>query len=119
MFSPFLSDFRAMRVCPTGTPTFLRKGLNKLILNSEKLNSDLEDNWAVVAEALQTILRREGYPHPYETLKELTRVNTKVTRESIAEFVKGLKIKESERMYTYRCIYDLYIENSQNATERS
>ena len=73
----------------------LKKGLGKLILNREKLNSDLEDNWAVVAEALQTILRREGYPHPYETLKELTRVNTKVTRESIAEFVKGLKIKES------------------------
>ena len=73
----------------------LKKGLGKLILNREKLNSDLEDNWAVVAEALQTILRREGYPHPYETLKELTRVNTKVTRESIAEFVKGLKVKES------------------------
>ena len=73
----------------------LRKGLGKLILNKEKLNADLEDNWAVVAEALQTILRREGYPHPYETLKELTRVNTKVTRESIAEFVKGLEIKES------------------------
>ena len=73
----------------------LKKGLGKLILNKEKLASDLEDNWAVVAEALQTILRREGYPHPYETLKELTRVNTKVTRESIAEFVKGLKVKES------------------------
>jgi adenylosuccinate lyase len=73
----------------------LKKGLGKLILNREKLNSDLEDNWAVVAEALQTILRREGYPHPYEALKELTRVNTKVTRESIAEFVKSLKIKES------------------------
>ena len=73
----------------------LKKGLGKLILNKEKLHSDLEDNWAVVAEALQTILRREGYPHPYETLNELTRVNTKITRESIAEFVKGLKIKES------------------------
>ena len=73
----------------------LHKGLDKLILNKEKLNSDLEDNWAVVAEALQTILRREGYPHPYETLKELTRVNSKVTRESIAEFIKTLKVKES------------------------
>ncbi|MBR5399664.1 MAG: adenylosuccinate lyase [Bacteroidales bacterium] len=73
----------------------LKKGLGKLILNKEKLNADLEDNWAVVAEAMQTILRREGYPHPYETLKELTRVNTKITRESIAEFVNGLKIKES------------------------
>ncbi len=73
----------------------LHKGLGKLILNKEKLNSDLEDNWAVVAEALQTILRREGYPHPYETLKELTRVNSKVTKESLAEFIKTLKVKES------------------------
>ena len=72
----------------------LKKGLGKLILNKEKLEKDLEDNWAVVAEGIQTVLRREGYPHPYEALKELTRVNTKVTKESIAEFIKGLNVSE-------------------------
>ncbi|MEN8798547.1 MAG: adenylosuccinate lyase [Flavobacteriaceae bacterium] len=74
------------------------KGLNKLLLNPGKLQSDLEDNWAVLAEAIQTILRREGYPNPYESLKELTRTNTKITAESIATFIKNLdvspKIKE-------------------------
>ena len=73
----------------------LKKGLDKLILNKEKILSDLDSNWAVVAEALQTILRREGYSHPYETLKELTRVNTLITRESIAEFINGLDVRES------------------------
>lgn len=73
----------------------LKKGLNKLILNEEKLSADLDDNWAVVAEGLQTILRREGYPHPYETLKELTRVNTKITEKSIDEFVKKLNVSEA------------------------
>lgn len=72
----------------------LQKGLGKLILNEKKLAEDLENNWAVVAEAIQTILRREGYPHPYETLKELTRVNTKVTEESIKEFVNTLNVSE-------------------------
>lgn len=72
----------------------LQKGLGKLILNEEKLAGDLENNWAVVAEAIQTVLRREGYPHPYETLKELTRVNTKVTAKSISDFVESLNVSE-------------------------
>jgi len=68
------------------------KGLDKLILNEEKLAEDLENNWAVVAEAIQTILRRENYPNPYEALKELTRTNEKITRESIAAFIDQLDI---------------------------
>ncbi len=72
----------------------LQKGLGKLILNEHKIARDLDDNWAVVAEGIQTILRREGYPHPYETLKELTRVNTKVTEESIKEFVRTLDVSD-------------------------
>ncbi len=68
------------------------KGLNKLLLNPGKLQSDLEDNWAVLAEAIQTILRREGYPNPYESLKELTRTNTKITAESIATFIHNLDV---------------------------
>lgn len=68
------------------------KGLNKLLLNQEKLEQDLENNWAVVAEAIQTILRREGFKNPYETLKGLTRTNEKINRESIANFIEGLEI---------------------------
>jgi len=71
------------------------RGLNKLILNESELSADLENNWAVVAEAIQTILRREGYPKPYEALKELTRTNTAVTQETIAAFVDGLSVSES------------------------
>ena len=71
------------------------KGLRKLILNEEKLEADLEDTWAVVAEAIQTILRREAYPHPYEALKALTRTNKKMTAETIHEFVKGLNVSDS------------------------
>ena len=71
------------------------KGLHKLILNEEKLEADLEDTWAVVAEAIQTILRREAYPHPYEALKSLTRTNKKMTAETIHEFVKGLNVSDS------------------------
>jgi adenylosuccinate lyase len=73
----------------------VEKGLNKLILNRAKLEEDLDNNWAVVAEAIQTILRRENYHNPYEALKELTRVNGAVTRESIHKFVDGLKIAAS------------------------
>ncbi len=73
----------------------LQKGLGKLILNEDKLKSDLEANWSVVAEALQTILRREGYPKPYETLKELTRTNSKVTEQSIREFIQTLNVSDS------------------------
>jgi adenylosuccinate lyase len=70
----------------------LEKGLQKLILNELKIKSDLDDNWAVVAEAIQTILRRENYPQPYETLKELTRNNEKITKEKIHQFIDSLKI---------------------------
>lgn len=70
------------------------KGLRKLILNEDKLAEDLENSWAVVAEAIQTILRREGYPHPYEALKALTRTNQKITEESIHEFVKTLNVSD-------------------------
>ena len=73
----------------------MQKGLGKLILNEDKLKADLEANWSVVAEALQTILRREGYPKPYETLKELTRTNSKVTEQSIHEFIQTLNVSDS------------------------
>jgi len=72
----------------------LKKGLGKLILNEEKLNQDLDNNWAVVAEGIQTILRREGYPNPYETLKALTRTNSHITHESIAEFIDTLNVSD-------------------------
>lgn len=70
------------------------KGMNKLILNEEKLEHDLESNWAVVSEAIQTILRREGYPKPYEALKDLTRTNEQITAESIAAFIHGLSVSD-------------------------
>jgi adenylosuccinate lyase len=71
------------------------RGLNKLILNEAAIRKDLEDNWAVVAEAIQTILRREAYPNPYEALKDLTRTNEGINEETIARFVDKLKIAES------------------------
>jgi adenylosuccinate lyase len=71
------------------------KGLNKLLLNEAAINASLEANWAVVAEAIQTILRREGYPNPYEALKELTRTNTQVNAQTIAQFVDTLQIGDS------------------------
>ena len=73
----------------------LLKGLNKLIVNTEKINSDLENNWAVVAEAIQTILRREGYPNPYEALLDLTRTNQKITFESISNFIENLDLGDT------------------------
>lgn len=72
----------------------LKKGLGKLILNEPKLKEDLDNNWAVVAEAIQTILRRENYPNPYEALKDLTRGNAHINRESIQQFVEGLAIND-------------------------
>ena len=72
----------------------LMKGLGKVILNPEALERDLENNWAVVAEGIQTILRREGYPKPYEALKALTRTNTHITREAIAAFIETLDVSE-------------------------
>ena len=71
------------------------KGLGKLILNREAIDRDLDSMWNVVAEGIQTILRREGYPHPYETLKQLTRVNTAVTAESIASFIDTLEVSDA------------------------
>lgn len=70
------------------------KGLNKLLLNKEKFEQDLENNWAVVAEAIQTILRREGYPNPYEALKGLTRTNEKINQNSIANFIDTLAVSD-------------------------
>jgi adenylosuccinate lyase len=70
------------------------KGLEKLLLNKEKIDADLEANWAVVAEAIQTILRREGFKDPYETLKGLTRTNKKINAKSIAEFIETLDVSE-------------------------
>ena len=71
------------------------KCLDKLILNEDVFNRDLENNWAVVAEAVQTILRREGYPKPYEALKDLTRTNTHITKESMQAFINGLNVSDA------------------------
>nr|WP_319397769.1 adenylosuccinate lyase [uncultured Carboxylicivirga sp.] len=73
----------------------LAKGLGKLILNDEAIKKDLENNWAVVAEAIQTILRRENYPNPYEALKELTRTNEQINAKTMAKFIEGLDVSES------------------------
>ena len=70
----------------------LNKGLGKLVLNEEKLLKDLDNNWAVCAEAIQTILRRESYPNPYEALKDLTRKNSVINKESLSEFISGLEV---------------------------
>ena len=74
------------------------KGLRKLILHEEKLQEDLNNTWAVVAEAIQTILRREAYPHPYEALKALTRTNKHMTEETIHEFIQGLNVSDSVKV---------------------
>ena len=71
------------------------KGLNKLLLNRDKFEQDLENNWAVVAEAIQTILRREGYPNPYEALKGLTRTNEAINQQSIANFIETLAVSDT------------------------
>lgn len=76
----------------------LIKGLNKLLLNENKIRLDLQNNWAVVGEAIQTILRREGFPKPYEKLKELTRKNVKIDEEAIHEFIKTLEVSESVKV---------------------
>ena len=72
----------------------LNKGLEKLVLNEEKIRDDLDNNWAVCAEAIQTILRRELYPNPYESLKDLTRTNSHITQESLSLFINELDISE-------------------------
>ncbi|HLV51143.1 MAG TPA: hypothetical protein VKY44_04230, partial [Flavobacterium sp.] len=71
------------------------KGLNKLLLNETKFAEDLEHNWAVVAEAIQTILRREGYPNPYEALKDLTRTNDVINQVSIHAFINTLNVSDA------------------------
>ena len=93
----------------------IQRGLNKLLLNEGALHADLENNWAVVAEAIQTILRREGYPNAYEALKGLTRTNSKITQETIQEFIAELEVSEaikSEMLqitpYTYTGISPKY-----------
>ena len=68
------------------------KGLDKLLLNPEKIHQDLENNWAVVAEAIQTVLRREAYPNPYEALKGLTRTNEGMSEATIHEFIDSLEV---------------------------
>ncbi len=73
----------------------LMRGLNKLILNAEVIQADLQKNWAVVAEAIQTVLRRENYPEPYETLKELTRTHAKIDQDAIAGFIETLNVSRS------------------------
>ena len=70
------------------------KGLNKLVLNEIKFAEDLEKNWAVVDEAIQTILRREGYPNPYEALKDLTRTNAVINKEAIQNFIQTLNVSD-------------------------
>jgi adenylosuccinate lyase len=72
----------------------LLTGLDKLIVNVEAINRDLENNWSVVSEGIQTILRREGYPNPYEALKELTRTNKRITSEAIHDFIQGLNVSD-------------------------
>lgn len=74
--------------------TSLNKGLEKLLINEDKIKQDLDNNWAVVSEAIQTVLRREKYPKPYEALKELTRTNEKITSESISTFINGLDVTD-------------------------
>ncbi|NLO50622.1 MAG: adenylosuccinate lyase [Bacteroidales bacterium] len=76
----------------------LRKGLDKLVLNEQKITADLDENWAVVAEAIQTILRREGYPDPYNALKMLTRTGTKITRETMLLFIDTLEISDAVKV---------------------
>ncbi len=73
----------------------LLRGLDKVILNKKALDDDLEANWMVISEAIQTILRREGYPNPYEALKELTRTGKSISKEELHVFIEGLNISES------------------------
>lgn len=73
----------------------LLKGLNKVMLNENAIKRDLQNNWAIVSEGIQTILRRENYPNPYDTLKKLTRTNEKITKESLSVFIDKLQVSDS------------------------
>ena len=84
------------------------KGLNKLLLNEDKIRQDLQDHWAVVAEAIQTILRREGYPNPYEALKALTRTNTAITAETISSFIDTLEVSEDVKFFNDTATTEIY-----------
>jgi adenylosuccinate lyase len=93
----------------------IEKGLGKLVLNQDKINADLENNWAVVAEAIQTVLRRENFPEPYEALKGLTRGNAGINRDTLHQFIDGLKVspdlkKELKRIspHTYTGVHPDY-----------
>lgn len=77
------------------------KGLDKLLLNRAAIDADLAKSWNVLAEAIQTVLRREGYPNPYETLKALTRKNVAVTAETIAEFIDTLEVSDEVKAYLH------------------
>ncbi len=88
--------------------TSLNKGLNKLLLNESKIAMDLENNWAVVAEAIQTVLRRENYPNPYEALKDLTRTNSVINAESIANFVNQLAVNDEIKVELKKITPDNY-----------
>jgi adenylosuccinate lyase len=87
----------------------MQKGLQKLLVNESKIEADLEANWAVVAEAIQNILRREGYPKPYEALKELTRTNCAITAESIAVFIDHLEVSDQIKEELRRITPNNYI----------
>src|SRR5690554_6454672 len=85
------------------------KGLNKLLLNADKFNEDLEKNWAVVAEAIQTILRRENYPNPYEALKELTRTNSVIDKNAIHRFIQTLQVSDKVKEELLRITPQKYL----------
>ena len=87
----------------------IQKGLQKLLVNDTKIAADLEANWAVVAEAIQNILRREGYPKPYEALKELTRTNNAITEKSIAVFIDQLEVSDQIKEELKRITPNNYI----------
>ncbi|MBW2592546.1 MAG: adenylosuccinate lyase [Deltaproteobacteria bacterium] len=87
----------------------LQRGLDKLILNEDQLRNDLQQNWAVVAEAIQTILRREGYPKPYEALKGLTRTNVKINRQVIADFINNLAVTDAVKQELLQVTPENYI----------
>jgi adenylosuccinate lyase len=89
--------------------TSLLKGLSKLVLNEEKLSKDLDENWAVISEAIQTILRRENYPDPFEKLKDLTRGNTKITRDILHQFIDELDIPQKVKNELKRITPENYI----------
>jgi adenylosuccinate lyase len=87
----------------------LLKGLNKLLLNEEALRTDLRDNWSVIAEAIQTILRREGFPKPYEALKDLTRTHQKIDQTVLGDFIRQLEISEKVKAELLKISPESYI----------